>query len=157
MIIFSSPLQICHLERGNWCLNLRWRVIKRVQTTPTHSLLSGSEQSSAGSEGELPRRGKIPLLPLDADGLGMADSFHSLDDTRLNKDWGAAQPRWVKWDLAPELRLSSANKKSKEFSEDQQICLSTLLNQILISHSLGIPKHENNTTMPRICYKNNCF
>lgn len=87
------PLQICHLERGNWCLNLRWRVIKRVQTTPTRSLLSGSERSSAGSEGGLPRQGKIPVLPLDADGLGMADSFHSLDDTRLNKNWGAAQPR----------------------------------------------------------------
>lgn len=32
MIIFFS-LQICHLKRGNWCLNLQRRVIKWVQTT----------------------------------------------------------------------------------------------------------------------------
>lgn len=67
MIIFF-PLQICHLKRGNWCLNLRRRVSKPLQTTlhvPGSPMLAAPTWGQQDAKNE----GKENLSPLHAPGL----------------------------------------------------------------------------------------
>jgi len=128
MIIFFS-LQICHLKRGNWCLNLRRHVIKRVQTTL-----------------------RVPCSPyrnearLSALTRGQEDSKDEEKPWREDAAWGRCQPgnccsfplpRWhethqtlgssttrvgtrvVVWGSGPALKhhLSSAQRFSKQKSQ----------------------------------------
>lgn len=89
-------------------------------------------------------------------------SSHSLDDTRLNKNSSST---------ASVTEMGSGSKAPSRFSKQEiqgiqwgptpwlmsDMCQYTAESDPNLPLSLAIPKYENNTTVPWICYQNNCF